>query len=263
MRNAPECPMREDFLATIVGKVYSLLARRKFERPMKQIVLTSLCITIFFFCNVELQAGLVNTFSNRASFQTDLTSSQNIGFEGNHPSAWNAYLTPAGYTSNGVNMVGPLPIFSSYYLYVMESTTNPYASNFGNMTTGDALLGEGRGSIDMTFPGGVNAIGLDFVATEVTPGTPVSFTFLVNGTEQVLVTNSATNPSFFGVVSDEEITEFSVRTTSVSRPPQFIIDNVTFGAVTLVATPEPTTALMFGAGLGAIVFRRRRSLGQV
>jgi len=225
---------------------------------MKHLPFILLCFSSFLcFTSQDLQAGLVS-FSNRAAFSAGLTTSQNIDFEGTFGGTFENFSTASGYNSNGVNFVGNFPSSGNpYYLFRTDADVGSYLPGQLGPSATDGMLGEGRGDITMTFAGGVNSVGLDFTATEMALGANVGFTFAVNGADSFTAIGTARSYDFFGVVSDAPITSFSVRTTSVTRPPQLMIDNVLFG-FTPVAVPEPGTLAMFLTGMGALSFRRRK-----
>ena len=111
----------------------------------------------------------------------------------------------------------------------------------------------------VTLPAGVSAIGADFFS-------------LVNSSTLLLSLNTGesfilsapgvgSGMSFFGVTSTSTITSFTVEQAPGISEPYFGLDNLSFGAAVtdVKPVPEPSTTLLLGAGLSALVARRRRS----
>ena len=196
-----------------------------------------------------------STFFDRASYESNLDSSDNVDFEIDYTSGnWAPFLTSAGYTSNGVNFFGTYT-FSSNYLYIGESSINGYGNTYG-LSDGDFLLGEGRGRIDITLPAGHNAVGFDFAISEWTFGAPVSVTYKDSTGNSIDWLAQAGQEQFFGIISDNELTTVSFETTNSTRPPMLIMDNFTFGSGS-TGVPEPSTMLVVVAlGLGTVSRRR-------
>lgn len=196
-------------------------------------------------------------YDDRALFEAGLASSDTVDFEGTYGTNWNSFSNASGLTQHGVNFVGPFSF--GHYLYVGESDTNTWGTTRG-LVTGDFIIGEGRGAIDVALPSAHTAVGFDFIVGEgVQPGSlwEISVDVVGEGTFTRMVEAEALQ--FFGIVSNTGISSLSFRTTLDQRPPQIGMDNLVFGTSSAaVPVPLPATLPLLLAGLGVLGVARHR-----
>ena len=208
---------------------------------------------------VPLGASTI-TYTSRSAFLAAAGATNTIDFSGIAPTNGSvSFSTPAGLTLDGVNFVGSGTFAGSTGndLFVFDGaqsvwTLNGTAALVGALANGMSNPTPTIGELLITLPAGITALGMDIGSTS--PGTVVYNATLSTGDT---ATGTATHVgAFLGFVSTTPITTLRFDTTNpAGGPERLVLDNVTMNQV-----PEPSSVLLFLAGLGALcVGRRRRS----
>lgn len=224
-------------------------------------------VAMFLMLVLPAQASVLATYTDRTSFSAASSGVTTVDFSslGLNQGGWAGYSTSNGLDISGVKFVGNTN--SSFYLYAY----NPNPNDAEDYNSGTVLRGpewNGNSYITMTMPTGVTAFGLDLATILPSMGT---LTIQLDGINLgvTIQTQARPNLTFFGVTTDAPISEVKVLVTGGTLyQTQPILDNVTFGtagssggtapAETGGETPEITTILYVGSGIGLLMWNRRR-----
>lgn len=141
----------------------------------------------------------------------------------------------------------------------------PYRGRGDNVASlSSPVSGVGTNSrIEITLPDGISAVGMDLFGVTVGDDGPGSQTDTVQikvGTATFLAPTVAVGGGngrvFFGFISDDAISSFSVGPTRTDIPTATNVVDFAFGVAAPV--PLPGAALLFGSALGVFGWMRRR-----
>jgi hypothetical protein len=211
---------------------------------------------------VPAYSTTITTYSNLAAWQSATSAGyQTVTFEGLTASGTaTTYNSPTGVTASGVEFIGYSSSGASD-IQVIDTSAFPWY----NWGTGDALIqGLDRPNsssplpyINIILPANVTSLGLDLFTTN-TQG--LSYTITVAGNQYTVPTFSQPNLAFWGITSDTPISslQLTLQGTTFNSSSQELLDNFSFGASDVSATPEAGTYLLIGTGLiGLVVLGKR------
>lgn len=237
--------------------------RKRKERSMSaKTILTATSIAVMLCSGRPVVAGV---FTDRATFEasTGLLTTQNFesivgtpGFPNNYPNGGTGYYTlnPNGISLDGVEYVGSGDFGYETYILGNDVDAGGYSLN------GTFALTGGRTLTDIYLPGGTNAFGADVGAVEQNTGVLHLTVFLRGGGTELLDFNVTQRSQFFGYTNGLGIDRIKLDTNGSGYYPYTIIDNVSLGGPTVIATPEPSSIALLGLGgisLGLGTWRRR------
>jgi hypothetical protein len=192
--------------------------------------------------SLSASAGVIE-FTDRAAWQAAAGAVTNIGFEGVAPAGGRTDFN-GPVTFSGVQFSAPL-IGGGGIAESVVSAGLDYVNAWGS---GDKLQASLGVEFDITLPSGVTAVGSDIMITSTFfLGTTGTYTATLS-TGDVFTNIFSSGPptrSFVGFISTTPITSL----TLVSNPSLAMIDNFAF---TATAVPEPSSLVLFGAGILAL-----------
>jgi hypothetical protein len=172
-------------------------------------------------------------YTSLSAFNAATTGTQSIGFEGIAPTG--GYAAFNGSTLSGVTFND-----SSHILYVVDPAYYPSYYDWG---TGATLVGSYNGTVTVSLPTGVKALGSDLMSIAYY-GATIAVN-LSNGDSFSVGTQNYPNRTFFGVTTSVDISSV---TYTVSGG-YIEMDNFVFGQ----AVPDAgVTIAMFGLALAGI-----------
>ena len=194
-------------------------------------------------------AAAALVFSAAASAQTITYTS---------PAAFLATLAPGSYTEGFATPPSGAPTTATFSGGAFSYTVGAPGGLYGNGTLiGTNLPAE---TLTVTFTGApVTAVGGNFWATDVFDAfqpTPITLT-LSNGTTTTFTPASETVGSFRGFTSSLAISSLTIASTAAVYAG---MGNLTVGATAPI--PEPSTWLLMGLGVGALLLRNARRNAQ-
>lgn len=232
-----------------------------------------------------LHAGIVNTYTNRATWQAATGGRTDIDFSalGLGAGGYTSYSDSSGLTIGGVTFTGYDASNNAYFLYALNPDSG-WDENFG---TGTLLKGpfwyQSAGLtttyLQLVLPSSVTSFGID-LGTISPRGS--NLRILVDGVYTGSPVTTATNSlTFFGFTADAPVNQVRIYVDSGSvTVTQALIDNVSFGAMLSGSsggsggggggstpppgseTPETSTLLYVGTGVYFMAWRRKKRLLQ-
>lgn len=203
---------------------------------------------------VVAQASVV-TFSDRSTWLAASTGVTTIAFEGlAAPGTFVEYPTPPGLTLDGVTFdTDPATL-----LYVVDPAYFPNYSR-GSGANLDWQIGTTfPTTLATTLPPGTSAFGADFFS--LVNSSSLLLTLSTGESFLIPAPGNGDGMSFFGVTSSSSVSWMTVTQAPGELEPYYGLDNFSFGvAGEPGAVPEPSAVVLLGAGLLAVVARRRSS----
>lgn len=244
----------------------------------KSLFARALLLALAICLCTPLHAGIINTYTDRATWESATTGRTDIDFTalGLGAGGYTSYSTSTGLTMNGVTFTGYDSSNNSYFLYALNPESG-WDENFG---TGTLLKGptwyqtSGLTStyLQMVLPASVTSIGLD-LGTIMPRGANlrVFVDGVYTGSPITTQTNSLT---FFGFTADAPVNQLRIYVDSGSLTvTQALVDNFSFGELLSGGggggggqpppggeTPEAATLLYVGTGVYFLAWRRKRQL---
>ncbi|MBM3736098.1 MAG: hypothetical protein FJW39_09955 [Acidobacteria bacterium] len=219
-----------------------------------------------------LQAGIINTYTSRATWEAATSGRTDITFNvlGLAAGGFTSYSNSTGLTVAGVTFTGFNETTASYFLYGINPAIG-WDENWGTGTlikgpTWYQSAGVTTSYIQLVMPASVTSFGIDLM-TIGPRGANVRLS--VDGTDLGSpVSTSTVSPTFVGFTSDTPVNQIRISIGSGTLfNTQALIDNVAFGTVSGgggggggggVETPETTTLLLVGSGLYVCALKKRR-----
>ena len=202
-------------------------------------------------------ADVITTFNSRAAWNLAVSGAQNIDFGTLAPpsGSYITYATPPGLTVDGVNFSNTGT--SNIYVVNQNYCCSTYNRGFDQLVSNV----DGTGII-ATLPGGTTGAGFDLFTVQIGDGNgtiPGVVSVVVAGNTYLVNTPTAPNSVFFGFLdSTGPISSFTFTPQEAST--QADVMNFSFGGTHSGTVPEPTTMLLFGAGLAGLGAVRRRKM---
>lgn len=242
-------------------------------------VRTLLLVLAICLC-MPMHAGIINTFTDRATWQASTTGRTDIDFSalGLAAGGYTSYSTAAGLTMSGVTFTGYDSSNNSYFLYALNPDSG-WDENFGTGTLVKGPFWYQSGAttttyLQMVLPASVTSLGLD-LGTIVPRGG--NLRVQVDGVYLASPVTTATNSlTFLGMTADAPISQVRIYVDSGSlTATQALIDNVSFGELLVsgggggggggapppgAETPETSTLLYVGSGIYFLAWRRKRTV---
>jgi len=195
--------------------------------------------------SLSATAGVME-FTDRAAWLAAAGAVTNIDFEGiAPPGGFTTFTAPV--TFSGVQFSGPYTSQPSGG-GIQESVVSSGRDYVNAWGSGDKLQSGPGVEFDITLPAGVMAVGSDIMITSTFFfGTSGTYTTTLS-TGDVFTNIFSSGPptrSFVGFISTTPITSL----TLVSNPSLAMIDNFAF---TATVVPEPSSLVLFGAGILAL-----------
>jgi hypothetical protein len=193
------------------------------------------------------EASLIS-FTDRTAWLAAAGASTTIDFEGIAlPGSFVYYPTPPGVSFSGVDFDAPATL-----LFVVDPAYDPaYDRGSG------ADLSWQNGvppTLTAGLPLGVTAVGADFFSIIV--DSSLLLTLNTGENFEISAPGFGNGMSFFGVTSTSTISSITISPAGVNDF-FYALDNFSFNGPT-VAAPEPSSLLLLGAGLVALVARSLR-----
>ena len=211
-------------------------------------------VLILFPLLLPVSQAAVMEFTDRAAWLAAAGAVTNIGFEGIAPAGGRTDFS-GPVTFSGVQFSAPF-IGGGGIAESVVSAGLDYVNAWGS---GDKLQASLGVEFDITLPSGVTAVGSDIMITSTFfLGTTGTYTATLS-TGDVFTNIFSSGPptrSFVGFISTTPITSL----TLVSNPSLAMIDNF---ALTATAVPEPSSLVLFGAGILALFVLARKGRSPV
>lgn len=238
----------------------------------KSVFARALLLALAICLCTPLHAGIVNTYTDRATWQSATAGRTDIDFSalGLAAGGYTSYSTSTGLTLSGVTFTGYDESNNAYFLYAL----NPEAGWDENFGTGTLLKGpmwyQSSGItttyLQVVLPASVTSLGLDLGT--ITPRGANLRLFLDGVYTGSPVTTSTTGLTFVGFTTDAAVSQLRIYVDSGSiTVTQALLDNLSFGQLsgggggggTLGGeVPEISTLLYVGSGLYFVAWRRKR-----
>ena len=220
----------------------------------KFIGLVAVCVLLLA---APLSATIVE-YADRVTWELTTPGLSTINFDDgdyDNSDTYQSYNTASGLTINGIQFIGQYSI-DTYFLYVVHENISGHDFDSGAILKGPAYqTANAYRYIQVNLPTGITSFGVDLMSVGTNQE---GMSILINpgAYSTAITTGIQPGSTFFGVTSDDDITQIQFKLTSgtsdVSLP---ALDDFSFGAAAdLSAVPEPGTYLMVGAGL-LLIFR--------
>ena len=214
-----------------------------------------------------MQATVVATYNNRATWEGSLTAVQTVDFNETMASGGNtfqSYSNSGGYTdpSSILRFLGPNqinPTISSHY-ELFRTTLSPSGARVLRGPTWGGGAGDERLVINFLATA-AKGFGID-IASSVAG---ITYQFTVDGVAVTPTVVAGTTSTFFGLRTDTNISQIIIRAVGPPNTTESYFDNASIGALgggdPPPEVPEPSTMIFLTTGLSALAWTRYRRGG--